>query len=93
MFRALAKAAGDGGAVFVRDLCRPEQGHEVDALVERYAAGESALARSLFHASLHAALTVDEVREAAEAGSPAGARALWAAKASRSWRMMRCFLV
>ena len=87
MFRALAKAAGDGGAVFVRDLCRPEQGHEVDALVERYAAGESALARSLFHASLHAALTVDEVRDAAEA---AGLRGATVAKTSdRHWTLTR----
>lgn len=67
VFRAVAKAAGDRSAVLVRDLCRPERAADVDALVERYAGGEEELARSLFRASLHAALTVDEVREASNA--------------------------
>ncbi len=67
VFRAVAKAAGGRSAVLVRDLCRPERAADVDALVDRYAGGEEELARSLFRASLHAALTVDEVREAASA--------------------------
>ncbi len=67
VFRAVAAAAGARSAVLVRDLCRPERASDVDALVERYAGGEEELARSLFRASLHAALTVDEVREAAVA--------------------------
>jgi hypothetical protein len=53
----------------------------------RVAAGESALARSLFHASLHAALTVDEARAAAEAAS---LRGVTVAKTSdRHWTLTR----
>ncbi len=68
VLRAVARVAGEHASVFVRDLCRPESAAEVDALVERYAGDDDELARSLFRASLHAALTVDEVRAAAAAG-------------------------
>ncbi|APW59962.1 class I SAM-dependent methyltransferase [Paludisphaera borealis] len=61
-----------GGTLMVRDLARPDTEAEVDALVERYAAGESPQARALFHASLRAALTLDEIQAiVAETGLPA----------------------
>jgi ubiquinone/menaquinone biosynthesis C-methylase UbiE len=57
------------GFLFVRDLLRPNTTGEVDRLVELYAANESDHARQMFHASLHAALTLEEIREAvAEVG-------------------------
>ncbi len=54
-----------GGTLFVRDLARPEDEAAVEALVARHAAGETIPAQALFRDSLHAALTLDEVREIA----------------------------
>lgn len=51
-----------GGTLMIRDLARPGDEATVDRLVEQYAAGESAHARRLFHDSLHAALTLNEIR-------------------------------
>ena len=63
-FAALAGlASAPGVAVFVRDLLRPESVAARDALVARHAASDTALGRELFRASLHAALTLDEVRQ------------------------------
>lgn len=63
-----------GGLLFVRDLLRPESDAAVRALVDTYAAGETARQRGLFEASLRAALTLDEVRALAAAhGVPASA--------------------
>ena len=68
----------------LRDLARPESEGRLRELVSRYApafeGGDTAMRdaharqRALFDASLHAALTVDEVRAAAERiGIPAEA--------------------
>lgn len=51
-----------GGTLMVRDLARPDAVVTLERLVEQYAGGESNHARLLFHASLHAALTLDEIR-------------------------------
>jgi ubiquinone/menaquinone biosynthesis C-methylase UbiE len=70
------RLVADGGVLFVRDLARPSDAAQVEALAERYASapeGEASSAdseggmmfarqRALFVASLHASLTVDEVR-------------------------------
>ena len=77
---ALSKTA-IGGVVFIRDLERPQTEADLEGLVERYAAiDESATAperlraarqRTLFAASLRAALTLDEIRSlGAELGIP-----------------------
>lgn len=61
-----------GGALMIRDLARPDDLAALERLVEQYAAGESPRARTLFQASLHAALTLAEIRAvAAGAGLPA----------------------
>ncbi|MGH7130299.1 MAG: class I SAM-dependent methyltransferase [Planctomycetaceae bacterium] len=52
-----------GGLLFVRDLLRPHDGETVEQLVAAYAGGENEHSRAMFHASLHAALTLDEMRE------------------------------
>ncbi len=52
-----------GGLLFVRDLLRPESSAEVERIVDTYAGDENAHQRQLFRQSLHAALTVDEVRD------------------------------
>jgi ubiquinone/menaquinone biosynthesis C-methylase UbiE len=69
-----------GGWLFVRDLSRPSDERTLDALVTRYAgepppdpAGAAAFLhqRDLFRASLHAALTADEI---ADLVAPLGVR-------------------
>jgi ubiquinone/menaquinone biosynthesis C-methylase UbiE len=59
---ALVRQVAPGGTLFVRDLARPDQLVELEQLVALYAANESPSARALFTASLHAALTLAEVR-------------------------------
>jgi ubiquinone/menaquinone biosynthesis C-methylase UbiE len=57
----MARLIAPGGTLFVRDLARPESRQAVGVLVARYAGEESPAARALFEASLHAALTVEEI--------------------------------
>jgi ubiquinone/menaquinone biosynthesis C-methylase UbiE len=51
-----------GGLVFVRDLLRPENPRALQHLVATYAADANEHGRQMFAASLHAALTLDEIR-------------------------------
>ena len=57
----MARLIAPGGTLLVRDLARPESRQAVGVLVARYAGEESPAARALFEASLHAALTVEEI--------------------------------
>ena len=50
------------GLIFVRDLMRPADAAQLKALVAQYAAGANSHQKGLFAASLHAALTLDEVQ-------------------------------
>lgn len=71
VLREMRRLVGSGGTLFVRDLVRPESAERVRQLVETYAPIQPsedplvnamhARQRALFEASLHAALTVDEV--------------------------------
>jgi len=63
VFREIARLAGENGAILIRDLVRPDSQVAVDELVARHAAGWSPLQAQLFSDSLHAALTVEEVRQ------------------------------
>ena len=51
-----------GGLLFFRDLLRPASKDEAQRLVDTYAANANDHQRTLFRDSLHAALTLDEVR-------------------------------
>jgi ubiquinone/menaquinone biosynthesis C-methylase UbiE len=62
----MARLVAPGGTLMVRDLARPAGVAELDALVELYAADEPIPARNLFRDSLHASLTLDEVRAIVE---------------------------
>ncbi len=62
------------GLVFVRDLARPESDAALEDLVATYAGGSTDHQRRLFAESLHAALTLAEVKTQAEAGGLAGAQ-------------------
>jgi ubiquinone/menaquinone biosynthesis C-methylase UbiE len=61
-FREMGRVAAPGGVVFVRDLFRPPSREELDRLVRVHAADATPVQRQLFADSLHAALTVEEVR-------------------------------
>jgi len=54
-----------GGRIFFRDLARPSTAEEVESLVKQYTGDESAFAQQLFRQSLHAALTLQEVKDLA----------------------------
>jgi ubiquinone/menaquinone biosynthesis C-methylase UbiE len=62
----MARLVTPGGTLMVRDLARPVDESELNDLVERYASSEPLPARALFRDSLHAALTLDEVRDLLE---------------------------
>jgi ubiquinone/menaquinone biosynthesis C-methylase UbiE len=59
----LHRVVQPGGTLFVRDLLRPDDQAAVGRLVSRYAGGATEVQRSLFAASLHAALALNEVQE------------------------------
>lgn len=62
VLREAVRVTAPGGRLFFRDLARPDSLDELHRIVDQYAAGESEHARQMFAASLHAALTLDEVR-------------------------------
>ena len=72
---ALAEAVrvlAPGGIVFVRDLMRPRDQTELARLADLYSGGPKPEQRKMFVESLHAALTLGEIRRIVEAlGFPA----------------------
>lgn len=63
VFQEVRRCLRPGGVVFFRDLLRPESEQQVEHLVSTYAAHENPHARQMFRQSLHAALTLPEVRQ------------------------------
>jgi hypothetical protein len=72
----MVRVVAHHGTLFVRDLLRPRDESRLAMLVELYAAGANAHQQQMFADSLHAALTVEEVREIVGAlgFDPAGVR-------------------
>ena len=72
VFREIARVLKNSGSaprILIRDLVRPEDETELRSLAEKYSAGWSPLQRRLYVDSLHAALSLEEVRAyAADAG-------------------------
>ncbi|MGL4550237.1 MAG: class I SAM-dependent methyltransferase [Gemmataceae bacterium] len=58
----MARVLAPGGWLFVRDLLRPADRATLEGLVDQHAAGADGHQRGMFRDSLHAALTLDEVR-------------------------------
>lgn len=58
----MVRVVAAGGLLFARDLLRPASAAELDRLVALYAGDANAHQRQMFGASLHAALTLDELR-------------------------------
>jgi len=72
-FAEAVRVCRPGGLLFFRDLRRPNDTSELEGLVALHAAGANDAQRAMFAASLHAALTVDEVAAIITAlGFPAG---------------------
>lgn len=63
VLREAVRVTAPGGRLFFRDLFRPDSLDRLQELVTQYAGNESEHGRAMFGASLHAALTVDEVRQ------------------------------
>jgi ubiquinone/menaquinone biosynthesis C-methylase UbiE len=63
--REMARVLAPTGWLFVRDLLRPTDAGAVLSLVETYAKNENTHQRSLFEASLRAALSLHEIAELA----------------------------
>lgn len=83
VLREMARVLKLGGILFVRDLLRPADSGTVDRIVNQYAQGANEHQRLMFRNSLHAALTIDELKSLLrEIGLPAE----WAAQTSdRHW--------
>ena len=56
-----------GGLLFIRDLCRPVSLDALKSLVAHHAANENDQAKQMLRQSLHAALTLEEIRDLANA--------------------------
>jgi len=66
VLRESVRVTAPGGRLFFRDLLRPDSTDALSQLVEQYAGNESAHGRQMFGESLHAALTLNEVRQLVE---------------------------
>jgi ubiquinone/menaquinone biosynthesis C-methylase UbiE len=62
VFAEMARVVKPGGMLFVRDLLRPADAAALAGFVKTYAGDANAHQQKMFAASLHAALTVEEVR-------------------------------
>ncbi len=62
VFAEMVRVVRPGGLLFVRDLLRPGDDATLGQLVELHAAGANDHQKKMFAESLHAALTLDEVR-------------------------------
>lgn len=62
VLREAIRIVRPGGRIFIRDLLRPESATEAQRLTLLHAAGEPPESQQLLNQSLHAALTLSEVR-------------------------------
>ena len=60
-FREMIRVLSPGGALFVRDLLRPDDRKTLDRLVDAYAGNANPRQQQMFRDSLNAALTLNEI--------------------------------
>jgi ubiquinone/menaquinone biosynthesis C-methylase UbiE len=90
VLREIARVVKPGGILFVRDLLRPSDETTLRGLVKMYAGDANAHQQQMFADSLHAALTLDEVRAlVTELGCPA-ASVQQTSDRHWTWAEMRC---
>jgi ubiquinone/menaquinone biosynthesis C-methylase UbiE len=63
LFREVARVTRPGAPILIRDLVRPETQQALEQLLQAHASRWSPLQRTLFSDSLHAALTLEEVKQ------------------------------
>jgi ubiquinone/menaquinone biosynthesis C-methylase UbiE len=63
VFREMVRVLRKGASLFVRDLLRPQDQESLERLVAMYAGEANDHQRQMFGDSLHAALSLDEVRQ------------------------------
>jgi ubiquinone/menaquinone biosynthesis C-methylase UbiE len=63
VLREAVRVVRRGGLLFFRDLLRPESDERLRQLVATYAAGANDHQQRMFAESLHAALSLDEIRQ------------------------------
>ena len=85
-FAEVRRVSRPNAVLFVRDLLRPSSESELDDLVERYAGDCTPYQRRLYADSLHAALTVEEVRAFC---AQAGLEAAVTQTSDRHWTLAR----
>jgi len=62
VFHEIRRVIKPGGHIFIRDLMRPKTSDQVEQFVVQDAGSDNAHQQQMFRQSLHAALSVDEVR-------------------------------
>jgi ubiquinone/menaquinone biosynthesis C-methylase UbiE len=62
VLREAVRVVKNDGLIFIRDLLRPQTDQQLQHLVDTYAAGANDHQRQMFADSLHAALSLDEIR-------------------------------
>lgn len=66
MLREAVRVTGSGGLLFFRDLMRPADLQQLDALVQTHVGDENEQQQTMFRDSLKAALNVNEMRAAVQ---------------------------
>jgi len=86
-FTEAGRVVKPGGAIFMRDLMRPQSMNDVDALVHQYVGDADPYQQKLFRDSLCASLTVVEVEEFISKAGIAGAHVVQSS--DRHWSVER----
>lgn len=60
--REAVRVTKSGGRLFIRDLMRPDTEDQLEVFVETYAGDENEHQQKMFRESLHAALSLEEIR-------------------------------